>query len=42
MGLRSLKEGIDTDSSTGEMVFHIFGALASSTGRSFEERVRRV
>ena len=26
VGLRSLKEAIDTDSSTGQLVFHIFGA----------------
>ena len=28
VGLRSLKEAIDTDSSAGQLVFHIFGALA--------------
>ena len=28
VGLRSLKEAIDTDSSTGQLVFHLFGALA--------------
>ena len=28
VGLKSLKEAIDTDSPTGQLVFHIFGALA--------------
>ena len=28
VGLRRLKEAIDTDSSTGQLVVHIFGALA--------------
>ena len=28
IGLRSLKEAIDTDSSAGQLIFHIFGALA--------------
>jgi DNA invertase Pin-like site-specific DNA recombinase len=28
IGLRSLKEAIDTSSSSGKLVFHIFGALA--------------
>ena len=27
VGLRSLKEAIDTESSAGQLVFHIFGAL---------------
>ena len=28
VGLRSLNEAIDTDSGTGQLLFHIFGALA--------------
>ena len=28
VGLKSVKEAIDTDSPTGQLVFHIFGALA--------------
>ena len=33
VGLRSLKEAIDTDSSTGQLVFHIFARWRSSSGR---------
>ena len=28
VGLRSLQENIDTDSASGQLIFHIFGALA--------------
>ena len=38
MGLRSLKEAIDTDSSTGQLVFHIFGALAEFERALIRER----
>ena len=31
VGLKSLKEQIDTSSSGGRLVFHLFGALASSS-----------
>ena len=34
VGLRSLKEAIDTDSSAGQLVFHIFGALAVAASGS--------
>ena len=38
VGLRSLKEAIDTDSSTGQLVFHIFGALAEFERALIRER----
>ncbi len=31
VGFRSLTEGIDTTTSTGRLVFHVFGALPSSS-----------
>ena len=34
VGLKSLKEAIDTDSPTGQLVFHIFGALAEFRARA--------
>lgn len=40
VGLRSLKEAIDTDSSTGRLVFHIFGALAEFERALIRERTR--
>ena len=40
VGLRSLKEAIDTDSSTGQLVFHIFGALAEFERALIRERTR--
>ncbi len=40
VGLRSLKEAIDTDSSTGQLVFHIFGALAEFERAPIRERTR--
>ena len=40
VGLRSLKEAIDTDSSTGRLVFHIFGALAEFERAMIRERTR--
>lgn len=39
-GPRSLKEAIDTDSSTGQLVFHIFGALAEFERALIRERTR--
>ena len=40
VGLRSLKEAIDTDSSAGQLVFHIFGALAEFERTLVRERTR--
>ena len=40
MGLKSLKEAIDTDSSTGQIVFHIFGHWPSSSEPSSESARR--
>ena len=40
VGLRSLKEAIDTDSSAGQLVFHIFGALAEFERALIGERTR--
>ena len=40
VGLRSRKEAIDTDSSTGQLVFHIFGALAEFERALIRERTR--
>jgi len=34
VGFRSLRESIDTTTAGGRLVFHLFGALASSSGRS--------
>ena len=42
VGLRSLKEAIDTDSSAGQLVFHIFGALAEFERALIRERTRAV
>ena len=38
VGLRSLKESIDTDSSAGQLIFHIFGALAEFERALIRER----
>ena len=38
VGLRSLKEAIDTDSSAGQLIFHIFGALAEFERALIRER----
>lgn len=38
IGLKSLKEAIDTDSPTGQLVFHIFGALAEFERALIRER----
>ena len=38
VGLPSLKEAIDTESSTGQLVFHIFGALAEFEWALIRER----
>ena len=40
VGLRSLNEAIDTESSTGQLVFHIFGALAEFERALIRERTR--
>ena len=40
VGLCSLKEAIDTASSTGQLVFHIFGALAEFERALIRERTR--
>ena len=40
IGLRSLKEAIDTDSSAGQLVFHIFGALAEFERSLIRERTQ--
>lgn len=40
VGLKSLKEAIDTDSSAGRLVFHIFGALAEFERALIRERTR--
>ena len=40
VGLKSLKEAIDTDSSTGQLVFHIFGALAEFERALIRERTQ--
>ncbi len=34
VGFRSLRESIDTTTAGGRLVFHLFGALAQSSGRS--------
>ena len=40
IGLRSLHESIDTTSSSGKLVFHIFGALAEFERNLIRERTR--
>ena len=40
VGLKSLKEAIDTDSPTGKLVFHIFGALAEFERALIRERTQ--
>lgn len=40
VGLCSLKEAIDTESSAGQLVFHIFGALAEFERALIRERTR--
>ena len=40
IGLRSLQESIDTTSSSGKLVFHIFGALAEFERNLIRERTR--
>ena len=40
VGLRSLQEAIDTDSSSGRLVFHIFGALAEFERGLIRERTQ--
>ena len=38
IGLKSLKEGIDTTTSTGQLMFHLFGALAEFEKNLINER----
>ena len=40
VGLKSLKEAIDTNSATGQLVFHIFGALAEFERALIRERTQ--
>jgi len=40
VGLKSLEEAIDTSSAAGELVFHVFGALAQFERRLIAERTR--
>ena len=40
VGLKSLKEAIDTDSGSGRLIFHIFGALAEFERALIRERTR--
>lgn len=40
VGLRSLQESIDTDSSSGQLIFHIFGALAQFERNLIRERTQ--
>ena len=40
IGLKSLKEAIDTDSSSGRLTFHIFGALAEFERALIRERTQ--
>ena len=40
IGLKSLHESIDTSSSTGKLVFHLFGALAEFKGNLIRERTQ--
>ena len=40
VGLRSLQEAIDTDSSSGRLIFHIFGALAEFERGLIRERTQ--
>ncbi|MCP4409644.1 MAG: recombinase family protein [Gammaproteobacteria bacterium] len=40
IGLKSLQEAIDTTSSSGKLVFHIFGALAEFERNLIRERTR--
>ena len=42
-GFRSIgDDAIDTTTASGELVFHIFSALASSSGRSSRNELERV
>ena len=40
IGLKSLHESVDTSSSTGRLVFHLFGALAEFERNLIRERTR--
>ena len=40
MGLKSLKEAIDTESGSGRLIFHILGALAEFERALIRERIR--
>ncbi len=41
VGLMSLEEKIDTSSAAGELVFHVFGAIAHFERRLISERTKR-
>ncbi len=40
IGLKSLEEGIDTTTSTGQLMLHLFGALAEFEKNLINERSR--
>jgi len=40
LGFRSLTEGIDTTTSSGRLVFHIFGAIAEFERQLIRERTQ--
>ncbi|WP_297119701.1 recombinase family protein [Thalassospira sp.] len=40
IGLKSLQEAIDTSSSSGKLIFHIFGALAEFERNLIRERTQ--
>ena len=40
MGLKSLHESLDTSSSSGKLIFHIFGALAEFERNLIRERTQ--
>jgi len=40
LAFRSLEEGLDTSSAAGELVFHVFGAIAHFERRLIVERTR--
>ena len=40
VGLKSIKESIDTTTTTGKLVFHIFGALAEFERILIKERTQ--
>lgn len=40
VGLRSLEENLDTSSAAGELIFHVFGAIAHFERKLISERTR--